>query len=148
MRTNLEVLAHAFCQYTQADTCEVIDGESGVFRNIHREHASTCMLDLRVSEPLREHFQPHTLHHFLHHDLDKDTTATRCVVFVDLDAFQRHPGNCIASHEMAEEARDVAQAVRLVSVDCGIVVVKCLLERIRPYAIQLAEALANKPVES
>lgn len=106
------------------------------------------MLDLWVPESLCKHLQAQALHHFLHHDFDEDTTATRRVVFVDLYTFQYHPRYSVGRHEMTEEARNVAQAVRLVPVDCGVVVVECLLEGIRPYAIEFAEPLADQAVES
>lgn len=48
---------------------------------------------------------------------------------------------------MPEETRNVAQSVGLVSMDGVIVVGKSFFEVLGPHTIELAESLANQPVE-
>ena len=48
---------------------------------------------------------------------------------------------------MPEESGDVPQAIRLVAMDGFEVVGVSLLEIFAPYAVELAEAFTNKPIE-
>lgn len=69
------MLAHVFCDDTQADTCEVVDSEAGVLGIVHWEHAVTAPLNLVVLEAFGGHLQAHGFRYFVKHDLDEDTAT-------------------------------------------------------------------------
>lgn len=57
------------------------------------------------------------------------------------------PTNRIAGEQVAEELRNNTQAVRLIAMDCVVVLHERLLEQVPPKPVQLREPLTNKTVE-
>ena len=57
------------------------------------------------------------------------------------------PANAPGAQEVAEESRDIAQPVRLISVDRVVVFGKGLFEKLRPKSVEFGEAFADEAVE-
>ena len=146
--TYLQIFSHFFRNNTQSNAGKVVDSKPRVFRDVHREHSLTAALDFRVLETFCQSLQPHAFHHFVHQNLDENTTARRRIVLVDFHAFKDHPRDSVRAEKVAEKTGDVAQAIRLVSMDGGVVITERCLEAIRPDTIELAEPLSNETVES
>lgn len=141
------MLTHIFSDRAKTNTGEVVYGESSILRIIHGEHATTTPADFFVPEPLRDSFQAHSFAHLVEHDLDEDTATGSGVVLSQLDTLQHSPRDRVCAEEMAEEAGDVPQTVRLVSMNGGVVFGECTFEAFVPNSVQLAETFANETIE-
>jgi hypothetical protein len=72
LRRVLEVRPHIFRDLTETDRGEVIDGEPGILRVVHREHSGKCRSEIGNLESLDKLAHTHLLHHLLHENLDED----------------------------------------------------------------------------
>lgn len=142
-----EVLAHVLGQHAHADRGEVVDGETGVLRIVLGEEPLPVLLQARLAEAFGERLEAELLLDLLKEDLDKDSRAAGRVLFVHVDDGERGPAHTVGRIEVTEEARDVAEAVGLVSMDGVVVVAEALFEVVGPLAMELAEALAHVAVE-
>ncbi|KAI3483060.1 hypothetical protein L1887_54081 [Cichorium endivia] len=105
------------------------------------------MSSARLAEAFGERLEAELLLDLLKEDLDKDSRAAGRVLFVHVDDGERGPAHTVGRIEVTEEARDVAEAVGLVSMDGVVVVAEALFEVVGPLAMELAEALAHVAVE-
>ena len=147
LRRVLEVCPHVLSDASEADTGVVVDGESGVFRVVHREHAPEGGEKIGRLESLAQLRHPHDLEHLLQHDFDKNSGRRGRLFLVHVHDVQHGPRNTVRSEHVPEEPSDVAQLVRLVSVNGVVILHECLLEALRPYAIKLAESFTYETVE-
>ena len=141
------MLTHLFCDSTKPNTCEVVDGKSGVLRVVQGEHTTASPLDFIVLEALHHNLQTHGFSHLVEHDLDEDTATRRRVLFSQFDAFHDAPRDRIGGEKVSEEASDIPETVCFVAVDSQVVVCESTLKAFVPNAVQLAETLANEAVE-
>jgi hypothetical protein len=142
-----EVLAHVFGDGAETDRGEKVDREARVARVVERENVAEVGLERLVLEPFDDVLEAHAFDHLLEHDLDKDTRRRGRVVLVHLDRVEHRPRDGVGHHEVAKEARNVAQPVRLVAVDRRVVVDEALLVRVGPDLVDLAEPFAHQAVE-
>ena len=83
----------------------------------------------------------------LEENLDEDTTARRRFLLVHMDDGHDVPANRIGADHVAEEPGNVAQSIRLISMNCVVVFGKCGLEQVRPQTVDLCEPFPDQPVE-
>jgi hypothetical protein len=145
--TNRQMLPHLLRDRTQPDGRKVVDREPRVLRVVDREHVLVRALHGRLPEPRRQLLDSQLLRHLLQEDLDKDSARTRRLLLVHVNDVEDAPGDAVRREEVAEEAADVPEPVRLVSVNGLVVVGKSELEGFAPDPVDLAEALADKAVE-
>jgi hypothetical protein len=141
------VFAHVFGQDTHTNAGEVVDREAGVARVLGREKTLETWSQDLVSEPGLQGRQAHVLCKILEQDLDEDTAAGGGFLFVKMDHREDMPANGIVADHMSEEARNVAQTIRLVTVDGIVVFGKRSLEQVRPEPVDLCESLSDQTVK-
>lgn len=141
------MLTHLLGDGTQVDGSEVVDRETSVLRVVHREHTAARHPDFGVLEAFCNRLEAHALRNLVEHDLDEYTGTGRRVVFGQLDAVEYVPGDRVRGDEMTEETRNIPQPVRLVSVDCLVVLAERLFEAVEPDAVDSAETLSNQTIE-
>ena len=145
--TDLQMLTHFLRDSTQTNAREVVDRETSILGIVHREHTLTGPFNFRVFEALRDRLQTHGLHHLAKHNLDEDTTTARRFVFVHFDDTEHLPGNRIRRQHVSEKSCNISQPVGLVSMNCVVIVPKCLLKGISPNTIQFAEPFPDEAIE-
>lgn len=129
------------------DSRLLLDGKTSVPRIVQRKHLLVVNLHGRLRKAFLEHGQAQDGEHFLKEDLDKDAAGRRRVVFCELDDAEGGPRDRIGTQEMAKEAANVAEAVRLVSMDSRVVLLERRFKSLGPDLVELGEALANRAVK-
>ena len=102
------MLAHIFCQQAKTDAGEVVDREPGVAWVVHREESFETRPENLISHAFMQFRQAQVLSEILEENLDEDTTARSCLLFVQVDDGQHVPADGIVADHMAEEAGNVA----------------------------------------
>lgn len=142
------MLSHVFSQRTEADAGEEVDGESRVLGVVLGEETLEEGSGRRVVKEAFLHlFKSNVFEDLLEHDLDKDTRGRGGILFRHAHDVQDRPRDSITGQEMAKEAGDIAQPIRLVPMDGVVVGSEAVLKVDRPDLVELAQSLAHETVE-
>lgn len=145
--TYLQVLTHLFRKSAEANTCEIVDREPGVFWILQWEHAARKHFHFRIRKAFFHGRKSHSLCNFLEHDFDENSAGASCILFIDLHRLQNSPGYCVVRDKVSKETRNVTKTVRLVAMDRVVVIVECFLKALIPHSIKFAEALTDQAIE-
>lgn len=148
-RQILEVLPHFFGQCPHADAGKVVDGESGVsgVGRVHGEDAFVARAEDVVFHPGLELGGAHGFGQILEKDLQEDPRARGGFILIQMDDGEDVPADGIRGQDVAEEASDIPQSVRLVPVDGVVVLCERLFKKIGPQAVELGKSFAEQAEE-
>ena len=141
------MLAHVLCENTEPNTGEVVDGEAGVARVFQGKETLETGSEDFIPHPLAQLGQAKVLAQILEENLDEDTTARRRFFLVHMDYGHDVPANRIGADHVAEEPGNVAQSIRLISMNCVVVFGKCGLEQVRPQTVDLCDQCGGELVD-
>lgn len=141
------MLTHVLGQDTETDTGKVVDGEPGVTWVVHREDSSKAGPEDLICHPLPQLRQAKMFAQNLEKNLDEDTTARCCFILVHVDDGHDVPPKRVSAEQMPKEAGNVAQSIRLVSVNRIVVFGECRLKQVGPQTIDFSEPFSNQSVE-
>lgn len=142
------MLSHILSKCTKADTGEEVDGESRVLWVVlGEEPLEERACGWVIEKPLLHPIEADVLEDLLEHDLDEDTGGGGGVLLCHPDDVHDGPGDSVARDEVAEEAGDVAEPIRLVPMDGVVVRAEAVFKVDRPHRVELGQSLAHEAVE-
>jgi hypothetical protein len=141
------MLSHLLGKRAQANARKVINGEPDVSGIVLGKDALEVWTQRLIGHSSLELGKPKFFDNALEQNLDKDATARRGFILVEVYRGHAMPAEGVDAKHVAKELGNVAQLVVFVAMYGVIVLGEGLLEQIAPEAVNLGKTLSNEAKE-